>query len=233
MQYHTSTPTASNTVPLSNTVPVSASTPLSNAPSSNPALTFAPVTMAPTAPRQHCPPNQCEICDAQHLSVIQQAHTLNGALTGPLPHRRTCRPTYYPDHPGIDVETHSLEAGKSFYVAIPAREEGIYTSSAVAREKSEGVHNGRHEAAKTYAEAKGVWALACLRWHGPECKRERLERLDARGKHWAVKGSNVICGSRAAAFRIAEDADLDDIHIRGHRDVNALFQWDVQWIEDQ
>jgi hypothetical protein len=38
---------------------------------------------------------------------------------------------YYPDHPGIDVETHSLEAGKSFYVAIPAREEGIYTSSYV------------------------------------------------------------------------------------------------------
>jgi hypothetical protein len=41
------------------------------------------------------------------------------------------------------------------------------------------------------------------------------------------------CVRRAAAFRIAEDADHDDIHIRGHRDVNALFQWDVQWIEDQ
>ncbi|KAJ7855807.1 hypothetical protein B0H13DRAFT_2357647 [Mycena leptocephala] len=202
-----------------------APTPPSNPPPTNPVMSFAPVTVLPTVPAQCCAPGRCEICDAQFLSVVQQAQSLNGPQTAPLPHRRTCRPTYHPDHPGINVETHSLEAGKSFYVAIPARDEGIYTSSLIAREKSEGIHNGRHEAAKTYAEAKGLWALGCLRWHGHECKRERLQRLDMRGKHWAVKGFDTICGSRGAAFWIAEDTDLDEIHIRGHRDISAVADW--------
>jgi hypothetical protein len=68
--------------------------------------------------------------------------------------------------------------------------------STEARRTSEGVVNGLHVAATTFAEAKGLWALSCLRWHGHECKRERLERIDAEGKHWALQGSDVICGSR-------------------------------------
>jgi hypothetical protein len=36
----------------------------------------------------------------------------------------------------------------------------------------------------------------------------------------------IVC--RAAAFRIAEDTDLDEIHIRGHHDVDVV----AQWLED-
>jgi hypothetical protein len=33
----------------------------------------------------------------------------------------------------------------------------------------------------------------------------------------------LVCS--AAVFRLAEDADLDYIHIRGHHDVSVLNQW--------
>ncbi|KAJ7902431.1 hypothetical protein B0H13DRAFT_2335595 [Mycena leptocephala] len=207
-QYYTPAPTASYTAPVSSSMP--APTPPSNPPPTNPVMSFAPVTVLPLSLPSVVPP--------------AAAQSLNGPQTAPLPHRRTCRPTYHPDHPGIDVETHSLEASKSFYVAIPARDEGIYTSSLIAREKSEGIHNGHHEAAKTYAEAKGLWALGCLRWHGHECKRERLQRLDRTASTGRSRASTPSVAP-GAAFRIAEDADLDEIHIRGHRDISALADW--------
>ncbi|KAJ7848159.1 hypothetical protein B0H14DRAFT_2583179 [Mycena olivaceomarginata] len=185
----------------------------------------APVHALPTAPAAHCAPGRCDICDAQYLAVHYQSNSQNGLQTGPLPHRRTCRPNFYPDHPALDVETHSLEAGKHFYVAIPARDEGIYTSSAVARQKTEGVVNGLNVAAKTYTDAKGLWVLGCLRWHGHECRRGRLQHLDARNKHWGLKGSDVICGSRSPVFCLAEDADFDDIHIRGDHDAAVVQEW--------
>ncbi|KAJ7817677.1 hypothetical protein B0H14DRAFT_3474424 [Mycena olivaceomarginata] len=59
-------------------------------------------------------------------------------------------------------------------------------------------------------------------WPAHECRRERLQRVDACNKHWGLKGSDVICGSRGAVFRLAEDTDLDDIHIRGHRDASVV-----------
>ncbi|KAJ7842836.1 hypothetical protein B0H14DRAFT_3456576 [Mycena olivaceomarginata] len=217
-QYYTSLPTASDIVPPG------ASVPAAN-PSTNLVMSFAPVNVLPTTPATHCAPGQCAICDAQHLAVFHQSNSQNGPQTGPLPHRRTCHPTFYPEHPGLDIDTHSLEAGKYFYVAVPARDEGIYTSSTVARQKTDGVVNGVNVAAKTYADAQGLWVLGCLRWHGHECRRERLQRLDARNKHWGLKGSNVICGSRGAVFRLAEDADLHEIHIRGHRDASVVQQW--------
>jgi hypothetical protein len=33
----------------------------------------------------------------------------------------------------------------------------------------------------------------------------------------------IVC--RATAFRITEDADLDEIHICGHHDVDVVAQW--------
>ncbi|KAJ7840703.1 hypothetical protein B0H14DRAFT_2587293 [Mycena olivaceomarginata] len=195
------------------------------APPANPVMSFAPAHVLPTTPAVRCAPGRCDICDGQFLTVTYQANSLNGLQTGPLPHRRTCRPAFFPDHPGIDVQTHSLEAGSKFFVVNPGRKEGIYTSAATARIQSEGVRNGRHEAAQTFADAKALWALTCLRWHGHECRRERLQRQDARGVHWAVKGIDQICGSRGAAFRLAEDVDLHDIQIRGSRDVSEIVDW--------
>ncbi|KAJ7679321.1 hypothetical protein DFH06DRAFT_1316252 [Mycena polygramma] len=188
-------------------------------------LQWAPANVVPATPAHHCVGGRCDICHAQHLVVSQNAHGPNGPHTGPLPHRRTCTPPFCPDHPGIDVLTHSLEAGCMFYAAIPARNEAIYTSAQTAREQTEGVHNGVAKSAKTWDEAKGHWVLGCLRWHGNECRRERLQRADATGKSWAVLGTDIICGSRAAAFRIAQDRGFDDIRIRGHRDASVLRNW--------
>jgi hypothetical protein len=125
-QYYTPHPTAAH---IASTQP---SNPLIITPTpapANPALRFAPANALPMAPATHCAPGACEICDAQHLCIINQAHSLNGTQTAPLPHRLTCRPIFHPKNPVIDIDTHSLEAGKYFYVANPAREEGIYTSS--------------------------------------------------------------------------------------------------------
>ncbi|KAJ7688773.1 hypothetical protein B0H14DRAFT_3533113 [Mycena olivaceomarginata] len=190
-QYYTSLPTASSIVPPAALAP---------APNASPdlVLSFAPVHALPTAPAARCAPGRCDICDAQRARCLTDAPAI---------------PTFTQTTPALDVETHSLEAGKHFYVAIPARDEGIYTSFAVARQKTEGVVNGLHVAAKTYTDAKGLWV------------RERLQRLDARNKHWGLKGSDVICGSRSAVFRLAEDADLDDIHIRGDRDAAVVQEW--------
>ncbi|KAJ6450017.1 hypothetical protein C8R47DRAFT_1230425 [Mycena vitilis] len=163
---------------------------------------------------------RCDICNAQHLVVFQNAHGPNGLHTGPLPHWRTCTPPFCPEHPGIDVLT-----GKVFYVALPARHEAIYTSAQMAREQTEGVHNGVAKSCKTWDEVKGHWVLGCLRWHGNECRRERLQRADATGKNWAVLGTDIVCGSRAAAFRVAQDHGFDDIRIRSHRDVSVLRNW--------
>jgi hypothetical protein len=121
-QYYTSLPT------VSSMAPAAASAPAPNS-AADLVMSFAPVHALPTTPATHCAPGRCDICDTQHLIVLQQSNSQNGLHTGPLLHRRTCRPRFYPDHPGIDVESHSLEAGKYFYVAIPARDPGIYTSS--------------------------------------------------------------------------------------------------------
>jgi hypothetical protein len=94
-------------------------------------MNFAPAHILPTAPAVHCAPGRCDICDGQFLAVTYQANSLNGPQTAPLPHRRTCRLAYRPDHPGIDVQTHSLEAASKFFVVCPGREEGIYTSAYV------------------------------------------------------------------------------------------------------
>ncbi|KAJ7800666.1 hypothetical protein B0H14DRAFT_3490470 [Mycena olivaceomarginata] len=182
-----------------------------NSASTGPIMNFAPAHILPTSPAVHCAPGRCDICDGQFLAVTYQANSLNGPQTAPLPHWRTCRPAYRPDHPSIDVQTHSLEAASKFFVVCPGREEGIYTSATAACVQTEGIRNSRHEAVATFAEAKALWALSCLRCHGHECRCERLARLDARGVHWAVKGFEQICGSRGAAFRLAEDEDLHDI----------------------
>ncbi|KAJ7669833.1 hypothetical protein DFH06DRAFT_1320878 [Mycena polygramma] len=202
-----------------------AATPAQATTPTNPVMSWAPANAVPSTPAHHCAANRCTICDAQYLCVLNQANGLNGPQTGPLPHRRTCEPIYRPADPSIDVQTHSLQAGKSFYVAIPAYDEGIYTDSLAARAVSEGVQNGKHTAVKTWEEAKGLWALGCLRWHGNECRRERLQRADARAIHWAVAGTSIICGSRAAAFRLAQDSGSLDIRIRGHRDPAVLRDW--------
>ncbi|KAJ7668733.1 hypothetical protein DFH06DRAFT_1321971 [Mycena polygramma] len=195
------------------------------APTTNPVLSWAPANVVPATPAQRCAPNRCAICDAQHLCVLHQANGLNGPQTGPLPHRRTCEPIFLPADPSIDVITHSLAAGESFYLAMPAHQEAIYTNSITARAVSEGVQHGKHQACKTWEEAKALWALGCLRWHGNECRRERLQRADGRGINWAVAGTSIICGSRAAAFRLAQDSGSLDIRIRGHRDAAVLRDW--------
>ncbi|KAJ7860588.1 hypothetical protein B0H14DRAFT_2576558 [Mycena olivaceomarginata] len=179
-QYYTPHPTAAYIAPTQPSNPP-INTP--NPAPANPVLMFAPANAPPDGSRHSLRP--------RHVR-----NSLNGAQTAPLPHRRTCHPTFHPEHPGIDINMHSLEAGKYFYVANPAREEGIYTSSSRQRHPR-GCYDLRR--------GQGPLALACLCWHGHECKRERLERFDAQSKYWALQGSDVICGSRAAVFRLAED----------------------------
>ncbi|KAJ6491321.1 hypothetical protein C8R47DRAFT_1065118 [Mycena vitilis] len=200
-------------------------TPSKPPPPTNPAMTFAPANALPQAPSQTCLPNRCSICDGQMLLLLQNATSMNGTMTAPLPHRRTCEPIFCPSDPGIDVHKHSLEAGKYLYVALPAYHEAIYSSSESARLQTERVCNGRHQAVKTMADARALWALGCLRWHGHECKRERLQRRDASGLLWAVMGTDIVCGSRAAAFRVAEDYKFETIRIRAHRKESVLRNW--------
>ncbi|KAJ7823299.1 hypothetical protein B0H14DRAFT_2597952 [Mycena olivaceomarginata] len=240
-QYYMPHPTAAHIAPTQPSNPPILTPNLAPA---NPVLMFSPANTLPTALTTHCAPGACEICDAPHLCIINQApHPLNSVQTAPL-HRSTCCPIFYPENPGINIEMHYLEVGKYFYVANLAREEGIYTSrrsfvfpfikpflslteesrSINAHRTSEGVINGLHMAATTFAEAQGLWALSCLRWHGHECKHECLERIDAQGKHWALKGSEVICGSRATVFQLAKDTYLNNIHICGHHNVSVLIQ---------
>ncbi|KAJ7657842.1 hypothetical protein DFH06DRAFT_1327899 [Mycena polygramma] len=200
-------------------------TPSKPPPPPNPAMTFAPANALPQAPPHTCLPNRCNICDGQMLLLLQNATSMNGTLTAPLPHRRTCEPVFCPSDPGIDIHKWSLDASKWLYVALPAYHEAIYDSADKAREQTEGVCNGRHLAAKTMPDAKALWALGCLRWHGHECKRERLQRRDALDLLWAVKGTDIVCGSRAAAFRVAEDYKLETIEIRAHRKESVLRNW--------
>jgi hypothetical protein len=180
-------------------------------------MSFAPAHILPTTPAVRCTPGRCDICNGQYLTITYQVNSLNGLQMGPLPHRRTCWPAFFPNHPGINVQTHSLEAGSKFFVVNPGRKEGIYTSayvllplshfgtdrrtigfcSATMRIQSEGVRNSRHEATQMFADARALWALTCLCWHGHECHCERLQRQDACGVHWVVKGIDQICGSRS------------------------------------
>ncbi|KAJ7717098.1 hypothetical protein B0H14DRAFT_3522115 [Mycena olivaceomarginata] len=165
-------------------------------------LMFAPANALPTAPATHCAPGT-------------RPHFLTAALATPL---------FHPEHPGIDINMHSLEAGKYFYVANPAREEGIYTSSTDACLTSQGVVNGIHVADTTFAEAKGLWALACLCW-----QRARMQDVSVwnasthRASTGPLQGSTVICrlqvGPPSSASR--KTRILDDIHIRSHRDVSV------------
>ncbi|KAJ7824127.1 hypothetical protein B0H13DRAFT_1919295 [Mycena leptocephala] len=153
----------------------------------------------------------------------------NGPKTGPLPHRATCKPPFYPEYPTLDRDLCSLTTGKKFYVACPAFVEGIYTDSDCARSTTEGCKDGVALGAPTWDDALGMWALQCLRWHGDqECHREFLQRPDGSGIIWALKGHRDAIGSRAAAFRLAEEKGLMDIHIRGSRDLALI----LEFIED-
>ncbi|KAJ7773773.1 hypothetical protein B0H14DRAFT_3508721 [Mycena olivaceomarginata] len=185
--------------------PPSVSTPQAgNSASTGPIMNFAPAHVLPTAPAVRCAPGRCDICDGQFLTVTYQANSSTArrphpCLTGVLVAPRTA-----PTTPASMSRRIPWRPAVNFLWSTPAaRRASIHQPP--LRAQTEGVRNGRHEAAPTYAEAKALWALSCLRWHGHECRRERLQRLDARGVHWAVKGFDQICGSRTSEFVAARD----------------------------
>ncbi|KAJ7701319.1 hypothetical protein B0H14DRAFT_2648429 [Mycena olivaceomarginata] len=202
-QYYMPHPTAAHIAPTQPSNPPILTPNLAPA---NPVLMFSPANTLPTALTTHCAPGACpppleQRADSPHFTAQPAA------------------PIFYPENPGINIEMHYLEVGKYFYVANLAREEA---STLIEHRKVSSM--GLHMAATTFAEAQGLWALSCLRWHGHECKHECLERIDAQGKHWALKGSEVICGSRATVFQLAKDTYLNNIHICGHHNVSVLIQ---------
>ncbi|KAJ6558181.1 hypothetical protein B0H19DRAFT_1261720 [Mycena capillaripes] len=122
----------------------------------------------------------------------------------------------------FDCAAHDLATNCGYYVCIPARTEGIYTSADEAKHQTDGVSNGSNPRFSTLAEAKHAWADACVRWHGPICTRERLEREDQIGTFWVLKGHDGYLGSRMAAFHLADKLDLAEIHILGSNKLEEL-----------
>ncbi|KAJ7727275.1 hypothetical protein B0H14DRAFT_3518892 [Mycena olivaceomarginata] len=168
-----------------------------NSASTGPIMNFAPAHVLPTAPLREQPQRLAD------RTPVSPAY-----LSPPVP----------PHHPGIDVQTHSLEASSKFFVVNPGREEGIYTSAPKAS------------------------ATAATRLRPRTPKPRRSGPCHACVGTGMSAAASVFSASRARSplggerlrpdLRIQRhgvltrrDEDLQDIRIRGSRDVAELVNW--------
>ncbi|KAJ7642309.1 hypothetical protein DFH06DRAFT_1137330 [Mycena polygramma] len=155
-----------------------------------------------------------------------------------LPNRPTCAMPYHTE-PGIDRLEHSANTACKFYVACPARIQGLYHTDKQADEQVKGFRNGKAIAVHFWDDAEEEWALDCLRWHGEVCPNARprvnmdtLVHLNPalrdgvpQVERWAVKGIPGHFSSRKLALEAAVAKDLKEIQVLGSSDKAALTAW--------
>ncbi|KAJ6480748.1 hypothetical protein C8R47DRAFT_1074139 [Mycena vitilis] len=169
------------------------------------------------------------------LSTYEQAPCVDvPAPDSALPNRPTCAMPYH-TMPGVDRLEHSANASCRFYLACPARIQGLYHTESVLHCK--GIRNGKGIAVHFWEDAEEEWALACLRWHGDVCPNTRprvnMETrihlnpalAEPQVERWAVRGIPGKFGSRRLAFEAAAAKDMKEIQILGSVDDAALASW--------
>ncbi|KAJ7027744.1 hypothetical protein C8F04DRAFT_1189301 [Mycena alexandri] len=79
-----------------------------------------------------------------------------------------CPMPYYPD-PGVDIDTHSQDARKYFYVVKEGRIKGTFTNDVAATSQTRHFSNGRMRACTTFEGACNEWEQNCRDFHGAVC----------------------------------------------------------------
>ncbi|KAJ7750616.1 hypothetical protein B0H16DRAFT_1724547 [Mycena metata] len=173
-----------------------------------------------------------------------QTTTDQRVMDADLPARPTCPMPYYPDPEILDRDEHSGSTGGRYYVCIPARVQGVFTSESRANAMVRGWRNGHAQSVQTYEEARLEWATNCHRWHGRTCKdaskrspvtmptRIRLNPALLPGK-WAIRGCSDLFFSRQQAFAAAEALHLKEIHILGSSNLLELEAWQYDEPSDE
>ncbi|KAJ6487270.1 hypothetical protein C8R47DRAFT_1216461 [Mycena vitilis] len=173
------------------------------------------------------------------LATYEQAPCIDTpAPDSALPNRATCAMPYHTE-PGIDRVQHSQNTACRFYVACPARIQGVYHTDKQADEQVKGFRNGKAIAVHFWDDAEEEWALDCLRWHGEVCPNARARvNMETRVhlnpalrddvpkvERWAVKGIPGHFSSRNLALEAAVRKDGKEIQVLGSSDDAALLAW--------
>ncbi|KAJ6467404.1 hypothetical protein C8R45DRAFT_938744 [Mycena sanguinolenta] len=209
-----------NPLVISPTNPTSA--PAVTEPTPTPASQPTPTPTASQGTPIPAPPSQAPCADV-------------AALDSQLPMRATCPMPYHPDI-GIDRMEHSDNAACKFYVACPARIQGVYNTCQRADEQVRGYRNWRAIAVHVWGDAEAEWRLACLRWHGPSCPNVRPPvtmstcihlhpALRTTSDQWAVQGILKLFATREEAFAGAVTHNFREIHMLCCSDEARLWAW--------
>ncbi|KAJ6504286.1 hypothetical protein C8R47DRAFT_1210351 [Mycena vitilis] len=100
------------------------------------------------------------------VHLFQQIPSASQPPAQPL--RPCCPMPYHPDV-GVDRNTHSEDAGKSFYVVKAGRVKGVFTNADMARLQVTGYSNFSMRAVGTWDEAVAEWEAFCRANHGVNC----------------------------------------------------------------
>ncbi|KAJ7030747.1 hypothetical protein C8F04DRAFT_1263649 [Mycena alexandri] len=186
-------------------------------------------------------PTQFSSSQTQPSSLVgprnTQSTTDQPFMDNALPNRRTCRMPFYPEPEVTDIDEHSGNSKTLFYVCIPARVQGVFTSDARAKALVKGWRNGKAQSCHTYEDAQLEWAMCCRRWHGPVCNDARSRvTMDTRimlnpallPPKWALRGCSELFSSRQDAFAAAESLNLKRIYILGSSDGTELEEWQYE-----